>query len=847
MRRLLITRGVQGAGKSHALRELGIDGHALSGDAIRMLLGGPVMLEGGAWSTYHDQESRVWAMLYDLLEERMARGELIAVDATHRRRRDFKRYLELARKHRYEVACLDFAPIPLELALARNRQRAPWAVVPEHILRSTWASCREGEVPEAVRRVAWSADGAHIDAIERWLSVPVQDLSEYTRIHHIGDLQGCFTPLKAYLDERGGLREDEHYIFIGDLCDRGIENAEVVRFVLDHHHLPNVTILWGNHEDHLASWADGEVARSDEFKARTAPQLEAAGIGRGEVKALCDALVGCVMYQWRGQRVLVTHAGLPTVPEHPERLSLRLLGRGTGQYGSPVDRFFSEQAPEGWVQVHGHRNPLELPILAAPRSYNLEGAVEHGGFLRCLTLDEAGFTPVEIPNRVYAPLTTRMAQGAVVGHKKSLPPWVRPGETPAARLTDEALAAMRDHPLIGERPSATLPHISSFNFTRDAFLDRQWDAINTTARGLFADTGTGEIVARSYDKFFNLGERPETQPGALAERLVFPVEAYVKENGYLGIVGYDPRSDQVLFATKSNLEGTFAQHFQGLFRKLVAARLMDVLRRFLRDTGSSMVFEVIDPEFDPHIIEYDAPRLILLDVIRRAPEFERAPYATLQIVGKRLGVEVKRKAGRFMRWPDLWGWLQAAQAHDYTFEEAHLEGFVIEDAVGFQTKIKLHYYQFWKRMRGLKDRVLRVRGTDKPLNRDTSDAHVSAFYTWCMKQSDGALQQSIVELRRAYLEGAELEGYEIPPPPPPREVVGFLRALDALSAQDVIKSATADALVAKALADDAKMAALRAHAVRVPLLLAASPGPERQAAGEAAGLDLDEPGEEPAG
>ncbi len=51
--------------------------------------------------------------------------------------------------------------------------------------------------------------------------------------------------------------------------------------------------------------------------------------------------------------------------------------------------------------------------------------------------------------------------------------------------------------------------------------------------------------------------------------------------------------------------------------------------------------------------------------------------------------------------------------------------------------------------------------------------------------------------------------------------------------------ATADTILAKALADDQKMALLRIHAVRTPLVLAATPGEARSAAAEALDLDLD--------
>lgn len=53
------------------------------------------------------------------------------------------------------------------------------------------------------------------------------NLSKYKKIHHIGDLQGCYSVLKEYIKT---IKEDEFYIFLGDYINRGIENGKVINF-----------------------------------------------------------------------------------------------------------------------------------------------------------------------------------------------------------------------------------------------------------------------------------------------------------------------------------------------------------------------------------------------------------------------------------------------------------------------------------------------------------------------------------------------------------------------------------------------------------------------------------------
>lgn len=85
------------------------------------------------------------------------------------------------------------------------------------------------------------------------------NLSKYKKIHHIGDLQGCYSVLKEYIKT---IKEDEFYIFLGDYINRGIENGKVIKFLLKICEKENVCLLEGNHERHLIKWANGELSNS---------------------------------------------------------------------------------------------------------------------------------------------------------------------------------------------------------------------------------------------------------------------------------------------------------------------------------------------------------------------------------------------------------------------------------------------------------------------------------------------------------------------------------------------------------------------------------------------------------
>lgn len=249
-------------------------------------------------------------------------------------------------------------------------------------------------------------------------------------------------------------------------------------------------------------------------------------------------------------------------------------------------------------------------------------------------------------------------------------------------------------------------NISSFNFTRKAFYDAVWNSMTTKARGLFINTATNKIVARSYNKFFNIDEVSETSPSNLCRTLKFPVVAYVKENGFLGIVSYNEETDGLFISTKGSVDGEYSDRLKTIFYLSTTPQTRNDVKTFLKENDVSLVFECVDPENDPHIIEYKETHLFLLDAIKNKIEFHKYPYDSLVELSKRFDFEVKKKAYTITNIIDFGDWVDKVSSVGYTYNEEPIEGFVVEDASGFMFKIKTSYYKTWKHIRSLAEKYV---------------------------------------------------------------------------------------------------------------------------------------------
>lgn len=727
MRTLLLLRGSPGCGKSTWIEENGLKPYALSADEIRMMCASPALNALGQYEISQSNDNVVWATLFKLLEIRMQNGEFTVIDATNSKTSEMNRYKELCGAYKYRIFCVDFTGVPIETVKQRNRQRPALKRVPDEAIDRMYARFQTQKIPSGITVI----QPDELDKI--WMKR--YDLSAYRRVHVIGDIHGCYTALSEYLN--GDLKDDEFYIFVGDYIDRGLENAEVVRFLLTIYEKPNVLLLEGNHERWLWTWANGVVGKSKEFELVTAAQLDAAGFDKRHIRQLYRRMGQCAYFDYGGYTYVVTHAGLSNVPAQLTTVATSQMIKGCGAYkdSETVDNAFAGNTSEHFIQIHGHRNTKDLPVRCGTRCFNLEGKVEFGGCLRCVDLLPDGTQEVfEIRNTVFKE-----------------PEEISQPVAESMQTVGDAILSLRQNRYVQEKKFGD---ISSFNFTKTAFYDKIWDEQTTKARGLFINVPKQKVVARAYDKFFNINERPETKFDMLQLKLAFPVTAYVKENGFLGIVSYDEVSDGLFVTTKSAPDGDFAVWLKDMLHETLSEEAREAMRVFARENDVSFVFECVDMKHDPHIIRYPESKLFLLDIVYNDMQYRKMPFSQLCDFAGKHGITHKELAFTLETWQDFFDWYYAVLDEDYLYNGRHIEGFVLEDANGYMVKLKLAYYNFWKFMRGIAHEAIRKGYIDRKRTSALTTPLANQFYGWVKTlhdvQDSAAVPKDIITLRELF-------------------------------------------------------------------------------------------------
>ena len=693
MRDLIILRGCPGSGKSTALRESGLENYSISSDRIRLMIRAPELMIDGKMQISQMDNSLVFKLLDQMLENRMKNGSPTIIDATHCgsqkwHSKQMNHYRNLAKQYKYRLFYWEPEIENCSVYIDRNKEREELYQVPDSVIEKmyqNWKSVPMHRDFTKINSIKFRNDFEGFDT----------DISErYKNIIVVGDIHGCYQPLKELTVKYDIHDESNLFIFVGDYFDRGIQNLEVLDFFFDVYEQKNVILLEGNHEAHWIDWAF-EEKREDSgmfrFINTTLKEWRIKYKNENELKKnlrlLHRKLIPACYFNFNGQKYLVTHAGLTCAPK--ENMAAWQYIAGHGKYEHNISQEFENYIKESGnniIQIFGHRSGL-----ISEHSKPLEGQVEFGGHLKYFVINKDGSELCRIKNDIY--------------DKNSLENDQKLKKIFSGKLiqTDDdrinAIANSR-HVVAKKLPD----NLMSLNFTKDAFYNAIWNDITIKARGLFVDQTTGEVIARSYNKFFNFGERSEKD--IEVQNLIYPLRIARKENGFLGIISWDHRNNKMIVASKSTTKAEYVGYFKDVLDQANKQNL-DLILDICKKNNVSAIFEVCHPE-DVHIVDYNKEKkLFLLDFVKNSLDIEGHDIMFSQKLLNRCH-DLLDKNDQYLKIVE-YQYVNSEEEYKYIAEKYltndNIEGYVCTDRSGKMYKQKSDSYLLWKRRRRILESI----------------------------------------------------------------------------------------------------------------------------------------------
>ncbi len=173
---------------------------------------------------------------------------------------------------------------------------------------------------------------------------------------------------------------------------------------------------------------------------------------------------------------------------------------------------------------------------------------------------------------------------------------------------------------------STKGDLAIYCYSPKCVYEKAWDKYTKMARGLIVNVKTGEIVARPFQKFFNLNETEKTK---LENLPMEQPEITEKLDGSLGILYQD--SGEYFVTTKGTFYSEQGEWATKHFREKHSGQKMPV--------GLALLFEIIYPE-NRIVIDYGGKRELFLIGAVETQSGKDYNYKELQQIAEKYGFAI---------------------------------------------------------------------------------------------------------------------------------------------------------------------------------------------------------------
>lgn len=399
------------------------------------------------------------------------------------------------------------------------------------------------------------------------------DLTNLNRpILVIGDVHGCFEELEKLVElaktELGEQGKDLFVLSVGDIVDKGPENLKCLQFFMDLKLAGNGDVVQGNHENRFRRYLIGNPVKITYGLDKTVEELETSNIDR---QSLIDFLGALPSLAFLPGDTVAVHGGVdPRKPLRNQTEEVLLYARYMG------GKTFLDPSGIPWFHMKAHESWSNKTIMFG----HWVGDDTYGTYQTAIWSDTLGGRPLtdikpnkktltsEIPARggrhdpesvSFISLDTGCVAGGVLTGVIVMPDndraesylkliQVAPKKKhnreedvksqtkkTGHELLDKLFEIARDGFLsYSESKTPAGLNLVLFNYTEKCTFAREWNEYTLAARGTIYDKDTGLVHAKSFPKFFNLGENSWTMPDDLP--FDKPFRVFEKMDGSLGLI-----------------------------------------------------------------------------------------------------------------------------------------------------------------------------------------------------------------------------------------------------------------------------------------------------------------------
>lgn len=356
-------------------------------------------------------------LLYYAANKRLNNMKLTVIDATNIQQSARKQVIDLAREQNVHAAAI-VLNLPEEVMQERNKAR-PERNFPERVIRQ---HCRD--VKRSIKglkregfRFVYVINS--LEQLENTEIVRTKLWNDKKELHGpfdiIGDIHGCCDELELLLEKLGYQKKGGVYAhpdgrtaaFLGDFCDRGNRNADVLRLVMDMVKSGTAIAVPGNHDVKLLKYLRGKSIAMTHGIDKTIAEIEAQGDAfKSEVAEFIDGLIS--HYVLDDGKLVIAHAGLKQ--EYIGRGSARvrefcLYGETTGEtdsYGLPVRLDWAADYRGRAAVVYGHIAGKE--VKSQNNTFCIDTGCVFGGKLTAYRYPEKEYVEVQALQQYYEPV-----------------------------------------------------------------------------------------------------------------------------------------------------------------------------------------------------------------------------------------------------------------------------------------------------------------------------------------------------------------------------------------------------------------------------------------------------------